>query len=131
MTPRKKARVFISFDYDNDKDLKSLLIGQSKHRGSPFFIEDWSLKYASRAWKSEARNRVRRADRVIVICGYDTHKAVGVSAEVEIAREEGRPYFLLRGRNRGWVRRPRGTFFWEPIHPWTWDEVRAITTRNR
>ena len=125
------TRVFISFDYDHDQDLKNLLVGQAKNDSSPFFIEDWSIKSASRGWKSEARDRIRRADQVVVICGHYTHQATGVSAELEIARDEGRPYFLLQGRKSGSVRRPRGTWFWERIHPWTWDYVRAITTRNR
>jgi hypothetical protein len=55
-----------------------------------------------------------------------------VSAEIEIAREEGRPYFLLRGRKSGWVRRPRGTSaWWDTMHPWTWDSLGALTTEGR
>lgn len=131
MPPRKKTQVFISFDYDYDQDLKNLLIGQARNATSPFRIEDWSIKNASRSWKSEARARIRRADRVIVICGYYTHQAAGVSAELKIAREEHRPYFLLQGRRNGGVRRPSGTWFWERIHPWTWESLRAITTGNR
>lgn len=104
-----KTRVFISYDYDHDQDLKNLLVGQSRHARSPFHIQDWSIKYASKAWRFDARDRIRRVDRVIVICGHHTHQAVGVSAEIEIAREEQVPYFLLRGRKDGWVRRPRGT----------------------
>lgn len=30
-----KQRVFISFDYDNDNDLKNLLVGQAKSTDSP------------------------------------------------------------------------------------------------
>lgn len=42
-----KARCFISFDYDNDSDLKNLLVGQAKYEDSPFEIADWSIKEAS------------------------------------------------------------------------------------
>lgn len=31
-----KTRTFISFDYDHDSDLKSLLVGQAKNDDSPF-----------------------------------------------------------------------------------------------
>ena len=39
-----KKRVFISFDYDNDSDLKTLLVGQAKNPDSPFEITDMSIK---------------------------------------------------------------------------------------
>jgi hypothetical protein len=39
------TRVFISFDYDNDKDLKELLVGQAKNPDSPLEISDASVKY--------------------------------------------------------------------------------------
>ena len=44
MAAHKKTRSFVSYDYDNDLDLKNLLVGQSRHKDSPFFIEDWSIK---------------------------------------------------------------------------------------
>ena len=133
MTPRPPptSRVFISFDYDFDRDLKNLLVGQARNGGTPFFIEDWSVKYASRGWRSEARDRIRRVDLVVVICGHHTHRAAGVTAEVKIARQEAKPYILLRGRKSGSVRRPQGTWFWETVHPWTWDHLRALTATSR
>ena len=127
MTPRKKTRVFISFDYDHDSDLRVLLAGQGKRTAAPFAIADWSIKVGSRAWKSEARDRIRRSDVVIVICGLYTHQAVGVSHEIAIAKEEERPVYLLKGRKSGWVRKPRGCF-WEPVYPWTQENLRRMTT---
>jgi hypothetical protein len=128
MPTRKASRVFVSYDYDNDLDLKNLLVGQARHKDTPFFVEDWSVKYASRGWKADARSRIRRASQVIVICGYYTNEAVGVGAEIQIAREVGTPYYLLRGRKTGRVRRPSGTSFWETVHQWTWDNLHAATT---
>lgn len=129
--PHRKIRVFISFDYDHDLGLKNLLVGQSRNLDSPFFIEDWSIKYASRGWKVEARKRIRRADQVLAICGYHTHEAIGMGAELTIARGEGKPYFLLRGHKTGRVQRPPDTSPSEPVRPWTWATLRAMTTRAR
>jgi hypothetical protein len=131
MPAKNASRVFVSYDYDNDLDLKNLLVGQARHKDTPFFVEDWSVKYASRGWKADARARIRRANQMIVICGYYTHQAVGVRAEVEIARESETPYYLLRGRKAGRVRRPGGTSFWETVHPWTWENLRTITAGRR
>jgi hypothetical protein len=128
MPAREASRVFVSYDYDHDLDLKNLLVGQARHKDTPFFVEDWSVKYASRGWKSDARSRISRASQVIVICGHHTNQAVGVGAEVEIARETGTPFYLLRGRKNGPARRPQGVWFWETIYSWTWENLRAITT---
>ena len=35
-----KKRVFVSFDYDHDSDLKTLLVGQVRNPDSPFEIAD-------------------------------------------------------------------------------------------
>lgn len=124
-----RCRVFVSFDYDHDSDIKTMLVGQSRLKDSPFCIEDWSLKEASRDWRSKVRSRIQRVDLVLVLCGHHTHQAVGVGKEVEIAREEGKRYALLRGRKTGMVRRPPGTsWFWDEIHPWTWKGLKKLTT---
>ena len=39
-----RKKLFVSFDFDNDADLKMLLVGQSKHSDTPFDIWDSSVK---------------------------------------------------------------------------------------
>lgn len=94
-----KKRVFFSFDFDNDKVLKDFMVGQSKLPDSPFEISDWSMKEAAPQpnWANEARSRIKRCDRVIVMVGAQTHRAPGVLKEVEIAREEGIPIVQITG----------------------------------
>ena len=76
-----KQRVFISFGYDNDEDLKILLVGQAKNENSPFEIADWSIKGPSADWKKKARERIKRSDQVVVMCGEHTDTASGVSGD--------------------------------------------------
>ena len=124
------CRLFISFDYDHDSDIKTLVVGQSKHENSPFYIADWSIKEASRDWRTKARSRIQRADLVLVLCGHHTHQAVGVGKEIEIAREVGTPYALLRGRRTGVVRRPpRASWLFDEIHPWNWKTLQKLTSK--
>jgi len=40
----QRVKVFISFDYDHDVDLKNLLVGQAKNEDSLFEITDISVK---------------------------------------------------------------------------------------
>jgi hypothetical protein len=120
--------VFVSFDYDHDQDLKTLLVGQSRNANSPFEVEDWSVKEESATWRAEARSRIRR----IVICGLHTHTASGVAAEVAMARAEKVNFALLRGRKDGWPRRPRGTsWYFDEIHPWKWEVLERLTQVRR
>ncbi len=96
---RKKKRVFISFDYDNDRALKSFVRGQARHPDTPFGITDWSKREAApqRSWKRKARERIKRSDIVIVVAGRKTRNAPGVQEEVKIAREESIPVAQIIG----------------------------------
>lgn len=55
VTLLRKKRVFISFDFDNDKILKEFVIGQAKLPDSPFEVIDQSLKEAApeRSWEEK------------------------------------------------------------------------------
>ena len=91
-----KTRVFTSFDYDHDEDLRNLLVAQAKLPDSPFELADWSVKEPMTGdWKEKVRKRIRQVDQVLVICGEHTHKATGVGVELSIAKGEKKLYFLL------------------------------------
>ena len=72
------------------------------------------------------RERIRRVDLVIVICGENTHDADGVAGEVTITQEEREPYFLLKGRRRKTSTKPRNARGSDDIHNWTWDNLRSL-----
>ena len=126
-----KTRMFISYDYDNDLDLKTMLAGQAANPDSPFEIADWSIKTASPTWRDEARRRIRASDVVTVICGLNTHTATGVAAEVTIAQEEGKPYFLLWGRAQGTCTNPTSARSSDKVYKWTWDNLKALVAGSR
>jgi len=126
-----KTPVFVSFDYDHDNDCKNLLIGQAKNEDSPFEIEDWSIKEASSDWKSKARTRIKRVDQVIVICGEYTDSATGVNAEIEIARDESKPYFLLNGRPNGSYAKPTASLTTDKVYKWNWENLKKLIAGGR
>src|SRR5713226_9227903 len=122
-----KVRCFISFDFDHDEDLRNLLVGQSKNEDSPFDIADASLKQPLTGdWKEKVRRRIKGVERVIVICGEQTHNAPGVSVEVAIAQDENVPYFLLRGRADKTCTRPTAALTSDKIYKWTWDNLKKL-----
>jgi hypothetical protein len=124
-------RVYICFDYDNDLDLKNLLVGQSKNPDSPFEIADWSIKEPSADWKAKARERIRRVDQVAVICGRNTDTAVGVNEEIRIARSEDKPYFLLAGRASGSNKKPTASLPSDKMYNWTWENLKTLIGGGR
>jgi MTH538 TIR-like domain (DUF1863) len=126
MATTEKVPVFISFDYDNDDDLKILLVGQAANEDSPFSIADWSIKEESSDWKDKARTRIKRVDQVIVLCGKYTDTATGVDAEIEIARDEGKPYFMLAGRADGGNKKPKAALDSDKMYKWTWDNLKSL-----
>lgn len=128
MPAQPKTRVFISFDYDLDLDLKNLLVVQSRYEDSSFFIEDWSIKHESKGWKTDARKRIRQSDIAISICGYQIQNAMGVAVEIAIAREENIPYYLLWSRENGVCHRSGGTSWYRDMsHDWRWGNLRDVT----
>lgn len=127
-----KKRTFISFDYDNDVDLKNALVGQSRLSDSPFDITDMSIKEAiSSNWKENARRRIKGCDVVVVICGQHTDTATGVTAELNIAQEEGIPYFCLHGRSDKNCVFPKGVKSTDKMYKWTWDNLKLLFDGKR
>jgi hypothetical protein len=120
-------RTFISFDFDHDEDLRNLLAGQAKHPESPFEIRDRSLKEPlSGDWKAKVLRRMDNIDLVIVVCGEFTHLASGVAAELDIARQAKKPYFLLWGRNGKSCTKPTSALPTDKIYEWNWDLLKRL-----
>lgn len=128
----KKKRVFVSFDYDHDLDLKNLLVGQAKNEESPFNIAEFSIKEAiSKDWKDKARTKIKGVDVVIVACGEHTDTATGVNAELTIAQEEDVNYFLLWGRYGKTCKKPKAAKSTDKIYKWTWDILKKLIHGER
>ena len=120
-------RVFVSFDFDHDEELKNALVGQARMENVPFEFADWSLKEpVSGDWKEEARERIRRSAIVWVICGAHTNTAAGVSAEVRMAREEGKPVHFIRGHSGKTCKLPKAAQPEDEMIPWEWDGLAAV-----
>lgn len=126
-----KVPVFVSFDYDHDFDCKTLLVGQAALADSPFEIKDESITVATTNWKDEARKRIRRCDQVMVVCGEHTNTATGVNEEIRIARDEGKPYFLIDGRPNGTARKPTAALDGDKIYNWTWPNLKSLLAGGR
>ena len=125
-------RAFISFDFDHDEQLRDALVDQAKNPDSPFRIADKSVKHQLTGnWKAKVRDRIRTSDLTIVICGEHSHDAKGVAVELTITREEGNPYFLLKGRPNKTCTKPRMARASDKIHKWTWNNLKKLIAGAR
>lgn len=126
------TRVFTAFDYDHDEFLRTALAGQARHEDSPFEICDWSVKEPFTGdWKKKARERIKRCGLMIVMCGQYTDRATGVNAELEIAQEEGIPYFLLAGYSDKTCTTPKAAKTTDKLYKWTWDNLKKLIKGDR
>ena len=121
-----KTRVFVSYDFDNDKTLKDFIIGQAKLPDSPFEVSDHSLKEAApeKDWELKARAAIGRAEKVVVMLGPKTRFASGVKKEVAIATELGRIRFQIIGYTDGseaWAVPGGGR-----TYSWNWENLKKL-----
>jgi cellobiose-specific phosphotransferase system component IIB len=98
-----RRKVFVSFDFDEDRALRHLVLGQLKNPQLKIDIIDQSLKEAApeKDWEAKAKRAIARADLVLVIVGPRTHRAKGVLKEVAMARELGVRVVQMIGYSNG------------------------------
>ena len=116
----EKIRVFVSYDREHDGDLYDLLVAQAAKGTSGFEISARSQARGSTdLWDKALRHAIRDSDEVIVICGAHTNGSGRVSAELRIAQEEERPYFLLWGRRELMCTKPATARPADAMYSWT------------
>jgi len=127
-----KKRVFISFDADHDEGTKIMLAGQAKKADSPFDFKDASVKEPLTGdWKEKVRRRMDNIDLVIVLCGEHTDTASGVAAELIIAQEKNKEYFLLKAYADKTCTKPKSAKASDKMHDWTWPNLKKLIGDGR
>jgi hypothetical protein len=125
MIAKKKA--FISFDLDHDEEAKILLAEQARLPDSPFEITDVSERQPLTGdWGDKVRRRMDDIDVVIVICGEDAYLAKSVAAELTIAQEKNKPYFLLTAYAHRACTKPTSAMSSDKVYEWTWDNLKTL-----
>ena len=109
-----------------------MLAGQAKLPDSPFDFKDASVKeHLTGDWKEKVKRRFGNCDQIVVLCGVRTNSAAGVAAELEIAQEIGKPYFLLEGRSDKNCTKPTTAKSSDKMYSWTWDNLKTLIGGGR
>jgi hypothetical protein len=121
-----KTRLFVSFDFDNDRPLRDFIIGQAKLADSPFDVTDVSLKEAAPQpdWEANARRAIAGADKFVIMLGPRTAGASGVLKELKMAAALGKPSYQIIGYRDGssaWAVAGGGQ-----VYRWNWDNLKSI-----
>lgn len=66
----------------------------------------------------------------MVLCGAWTHRSANVSAEIKMAQELGKRYYLLKGRRFLDCSRPTGARLTDKMYRWTNGVVNELVIRN-
>ena len=122
----EKTKVFVSFDFDNDKTLKDFIIGQAKNSDSPFEASDHSLKEAKpeKDWLEHAKRAIGRSDVFLIMLGPKTKTASDVLKELNVAIEKGKRKFQIIGYRDGssdWAVPGGGR-----TYSWNWDNLKKL-----
>lgn len=115
-------RVFVSFDERYDRDLYERFIEQSRRAGSSFdVVGDPSSGMRTKGWSEHPRGPIRSADEVVFLCGEHTNESLRMSVELDITREEEKPYVLVWGRRDQMCTKPEGALPGDGMYSWTHD----------
>lgn len=127
-----KKRVFVSFDFDHDEGTKTMLALQAKLEDSPFDFKDASVKeHMTGDWKEKVQRRMDNVDVVIVLCGEYTNTAKGVAAELTIAQEKDKSYFLLAAYSDKSCTKPTSALSSDKVYKWTWPNLKTLIGGGR
>ncbi|HNY25501.1 MAG TPA: TIR domain-containing protein [Alphaproteobacteria bacterium] len=87
------ARVFVSFDYDNDKNMKNVFTAQAKNDKIAFDFADFSCKETlpQSKWEEMIKNKINTCNVLLVLVSTHSVQATGVKKEIKMAVDQNVP----------------------------------------
>jgi len=122
-------RAFVSFDFDHDETSRNLFAGQAKRDSpTPFTVQDWSSRteLPQDEWEEEMKKRIAATNMCIVLVGRSMASAIGVAAEIAMAKDKDVPVFgvYVDGANSQSTL-PSGLARNRTVE-WKWDKIGAM-----
>jgi hypothetical protein len=118
-------RIFTSFAIE-DANLRTLLVGQSRHEQIPFSFVDMSVKEPwDNSWKTICRTKINGCDGMIGIITKNTPKADGQLWELNCAYQESIPVLLIYGTDDRLVHTP-DILKGRRILTWSWQNIKIF-----
>ena len=114
----RKPTVFISYDIENDSDLKDALIEESEKPDSLFEVHAISSAgdHTSETWMIDTRSKIDAVDKHVVVLGTSTYSDPRVAREVDLGMECNK--LLLQFRIPGTNPKPMPLQKWNYVYMW-------------
>lgn len=92
-----KKKIYISYDFANDRALKNELVAASQADGANFKIANWSMKPADLNAKTlkDVKFHISKCDALVIIVGENTETSQAVKHELELAKALDKPIITL------------------------------------
>lgn len=95
------TKIFVTYDYDNDRHYKNLLVAWAKNSSFDISFHDKSVDVSVQsddigAIRRVVSQRIRESSAVLCIVGEETWKSDWVRWEVEKARELDKPLIAIK-----------------------------------
>ncbi len=118
-----KKKVYISFDFQNDRAFKNELVSASQAKDASFKIANWSTKPVNIGpkWLKETKYHIGRCDAFVVVIGENTEMAEGVRHELDIAETIGKLIIPLLAHPQNTL--PKGIV---EAHDWSPDTLTSL-----
>lgn len=86
-----KNKIYVSFDQNNDRDLKNMVVGGSQAEGAGYKVAGWSSKIGDneKIWRKETKYKMSRCDQFLLLVGENTCNVDVVKKELEVAKSLG------------------------------------------
>ncbi len=96
-----KKKIFISYDYNNDRHYKNLLLAWDGNKQFDFSIKDHSADISinsvrAATIKSVLSRYINECPRFLIIIGSKTHKSSWVNWEIEKAHSLGKKIIAVK-----------------------------------
>ena len=96
-----KKKIFVSYDYDNDRHYKYLLLAWDQNSEFDFAMSDQSADVSIRSYDAAAIKRaisakINAATRLLCVVGSGTHRSDWVAWEIEKAKELGKKLVAVK-----------------------------------
>ena len=92
-----KKKIYISYDFANDRAFKNELVAASQGEGANFKIANWSMKPENINAKTlkEIKFHISKCDALVILVGENTATSESVKQELDLAKALDKPIIPL------------------------------------
>lgn len=118
-----KKKVYISYDFANDRTFKNELVAASQADGANFKIANWSMKPENINPKTlkDIKFHISKCDALVVLVGEHTATSESMKQERDLATALKKPIITLLAHPQN--KTPEGT---DQSHDWSPDTLKDL-----